>query len=167
MCILCFGIQGTARLMINSFGSSMWMMPVSKYCRTDNLHWKHFSDGSRKIHHAYQCDEHEYQSNYSGWPTNLVNVEIPSMRGKTSWPYAYLEANDFTMLIGSIYWLTLSGVDAYPSILEVARTNLSTMECGLPTQLSFSAREVSDGTFFKAIEDYDPDSKRLLHQLYK
>ncbi|KAL6953257.1 hypothetical protein U1Q18_033962 [Sarracenia purpurea var. burkii] len=125
--------------MFNSFGSSMWMMPFSKYCRTDNVYRKHFSDWSRKSHHTYQCDEHEYQSNYSGWPTNVVNVEIPVMRG----------------------------VGAYPPILEVAQRNMSTMECGLPTQLSFSAREVSDGTFFKAIEDYDPDSKRLLHQLYK
>lgn len=41
------------------------------------------------------------------------------------------------------------------------------MECGLPTQLSFSAREISDGTLFKAIEDYESDSKRLLYQLKK
>lgn len=41
------------------------------------------------------------------------------------------------------------------------------MECRFPTLLSFSAREVSDGTFFKAIEDYDPDSKRALYQLHK
>nr|CAD1830892.1 unnamed protein product [Ananas comosus var. bracteatus] len=41
------------------------------------------------------------------------------------------------------------------------------MECGKPTLLSFSAREVSDGTFFKAIEEYDPDSKRLTYQLEK
>lgn len=45
--------------------------------------------------------------------------------------------------------------------------NPTGMECGLPVQLSFSAREISDGTLFKAIEDYDPDSKRLLNQLYK
>lgn len=129
--------EGTARLMFNSFGSSIWMMPFSKYCRTDSAYWKHFSDGSKKSHHAYKCDEREHQSNYSGWPTNVVNVEIPSVQG----------------------------VDAYPSIMEVCQANMS-MECGLPTQLSFSAHEVSDGTFFKAIEDYDPDSKRLLHQLY-
>ncbi|XP_010086771.2 phospholipid--sterol O-acyltransferase, partial [Morus notabilis] len=57
--------------------------------------------------------------------------------------------------------------DAYPSITEIAQSNVSNMECGLPTQLSFSAREISDGTFFKAIEDYDPDSKRVLYQLQK
>lgn len=42
---------------------------------------------------------------------------------------------------------------------------MSGMDCGFPTQLSFSAREVSDGTFFKTIAEYDPDSQRLLYQL--
>ncbi|XP_048126925.1 phospholipid--sterol O-acyltransferase isoform X1 [Rhodamnia argentea] len=131
--------EGTARLLFNSFSSSLWMMPFSKYCQTDKAYWKHFSLGNSRGHHAYQCDEQEYRSNYSGWPTNIINIEIPSIRG----------------------------VDAYPSVSDIADVNLSNMECGLPTQLSFSAREISDGTFFKAIEDYDPDSKRLLHQLQK
>ncbi|KAH9785238.1 phospholipid--sterol O-acyltransferase [Citrus sinensis] len=95
--------EGTARSMFSSFGSSLWMMPFSKYCRADNKYWKHFS----------------------------------------------------------------GGLEAYPSVSEVAHNNFSSIECGLPTQLSFSAREISDGTFFKAIEDYDPESKRLLHLLEK
>ncbi|GAB4830072.1 hypothetical protein Ancab_019713 [Ancistrocladus abbreviatus] len=41
------------------------------------------------------------------------------------------------------------------------------MECGLPTLLSFSPRQISDGTFYRAIEDYDPDGKRLLYHLQK
>ncbi|XP_031276955.1 phospholipid--sterol O-acyltransferase [Pistacia vera] len=131
--------QGTARLMSNSFGSTLWMMPFSKHCKGDNTYWKHFSGNTRKGHHTYQCDVQEFQLNYSGWPTNIVNVEIPSVRG----------------------------FDAYPSISEIADTNLSSMECGLPTQLSFSAREVSDGTLFKSIQDYDPESKRLLYRLEK
>lgn len=131
--------KGTARLMFSTFGSSLWMMPFSKYCRGDNKYWKHFSGGTRKDHHTHQCDEQEFRSNYSGWPTNLINIEIPSIRG----------------------------FDAYPSVTEVAQNNLSSIECGLPTQLSFSAREISDGTFFKSIEDYDPESKRLLHLLEK
>lgn len=60
-----------------------------------------------------------------------------------------------------------AGYDAYPSLSEVTHENLTSMECGLPTQLSFSARETSDGTFFKAIEDYDPDGKRLSYQLHR
>ncbi|CAN4093204.1 unnamed protein product [Withania somnifera] len=131
--------EGTARLMFNTFGSSIWMLPFSKYCTTDNVYWMHFSGGNRKDHHAYQCDEHERQLKYSGWPTNIINIEVPSIRGN----------------------------EAYPSFVETAQTNLSGMECGFPTQLSFSAREVSDGTFFKAIKDYDPDSERLLHLLKK
>ncbi|KAJ9169653.1 hypothetical protein P3X46_017816 [Hevea brasiliensis] len=131
--------EGTARLMSNSFASSLWMMPFSKYCTADNPYWKHFSGASRKSHQTYQCEEHEFHLNYSGWPTNIVNIEIPSIHA----------------------------FDAYPSITEVAQTNLSSMECGLPSQLSFSAREVSDGTFFRAIEDYDSDNKRLLYQLQK
>ena len=60
-----------------------------------------------------------------------------------------------------------TGFDAYPSVTDLAEANFSSMECGLPTQLSFNAREIADGTLFKAIEDYDPDSKRLLYQLQK
>lgn len=132
--------EGTARLMFNSFASSLWMMPFSKYCRADNIYWKHFSGDIKKGHHTYHCDEEEFRLNFSGWPTNIVNVEIPSFH---------------------------AGFDAYPSVAELAKTNLSGMECGLPAQLSFCAREISDGTFFKAIEDYDPDTKRLLYQLDK
>lgn len=131
--------EGTARLMFNSFGSSLWMIPYSKYCTAENPYWKHFSRASKKNNQTYQCEEHEFRFNYSGWPTNIVNIEIPSIRP----------------------------IDAYPSVAEVAQANMSGMECGLPTQLSFSAREVSDGTFFKAMEDYDSDSKRLLYQLQK
>ncbi|XP_030499845.2 phospholipid--sterol O-acyltransferase isoform X1 [Cannabis sativa] len=135
-----FSFWGTARLLFNSFGSSLWMMPFSKYCRAENVYSKHFSwGGSRKSHQTYFCDEQEFRLNFSGWPTNIINIEIPSTHG----------------------------LEAYPSITEIAESNLTSMECGLPTQLSFSAREMSDGTFFKAIEDYDPDSKRLLYQLQK
>ncbi|KAI9118975.1 hypothetical protein K1719_009650 [Acacia pycnantha] len=115
--------EGTARLMFNSFSSSLWMMPFSNHVG----------------HHTYHCDEQEYRSNFSGWPTNIINIEIPSTRA--------------------------SG--AYPSVTEMPQANLTSMECGLPTQFSFSAREIADGTFFKAIEDYDPDSKRLMYQLEK
>nr|XP_010940722.1 phospholipid--sterol O-acyltransferase isoform X3 [Elaeis guineensis] len=131
--------EGTARLMYNSFGSSLWLMPFSKHCKADDVYWKHFFGEREGHHHTYHCDEIEFQTNYSGWPTEIINIELPSIRGS----------------------------DAFPSILDVAQDMTSNMECGRPIQLSFSAREVSDGTFFKAIEDYDPDSKRLLYQLQK
>ncbi|KAJ6853163.1 phospholipid--sterol O-acyltransferase [Iris pallida] len=126
--------EGTARLMVNSFASTLWLMPFSKYCKTDNIYWKHFFEGKKGHPHTHRCDDAEFLSNFSAWPTDLVNVELPSMQ-----------------------------VDgAYPSV-----TGVASMECARPIQLSFSAREVSDGTFFKAIEDYDPDAKKVLHQLQK
>ncbi|KAK9945018.1 hypothetical protein M0R45_010550 [Rubus argutus] len=141
---LTFGLpisEGTARLMVNSFASTLWMMPFSKYCRGENKCWKHFSgeNRSKSGHQTYHCEEREFQSNFSGWPTNIINIEIPAIRG----------------------------YEAYPSVTEVTGANLSSIECGLPTQLSFSAREIADGTFFKAIQDYDPDMKRVLYQLKK
>ncbi|KAL6505245.1 hypothetical protein OROGR_025062 [Orobanche gracilis] len=60
---------------------------------------------------------------------------------------------------------SIRGDEAYPSFVGAAKANLSDMEYGFPTQLSFSAREVSDGTFFRTIADYDPDSQRVLYQL--
>ncbi|WOK95390.1 phospholipid--sterol O-acyltransferase [Canna indica] len=129
--------EGTARLMFNSFGSSLWLMPFSKYCKADNIYWKDFYEGRRGHYHTHHCDEMEFKSKYSGWPTNVINIELPSVHG----------------------------VEAYPSISTVAEDMASSNECGKPVQLSFNAREVSDGTFFKAIEDYDPHSKRLLYQL--
>ncbi|KAJ8749147.1 hypothetical protein K2173_013754 [Erythroxylum novogranatense] len=128
--------EGTARLMFNSFASSIWMLPFSKYCKADRPYWRHFSGSFHKDHHPYHCDRQEV---YSGWPTNIVNIEIP----------------------------TTHAIDAYPSITEVNRVNVSNIGYGLPLQLSFSADEISDGTFFKAIEDYDSDIKRLLYQLHK
>ncbi|KAL9168888.1 hypothetical protein ABFS82_04G044400 [Erythranthe guttata] len=129
--------EGTARLMFNSFGSSLWMMPFSKHCRAENGYLKHFSARSKKGHHTYHCDDHEFQANYSGWPTNIINIEIPAIRGE----------------------------ETCPSFVGATQVNMSDAEYGFPTLLSFSAREVSDGTFFRAMADYDSDSQRLLYQL--
>lgn len=45
--------------------------------------------------------------------------------------------------------------------------NLSSKECKASNLLSFSAHEVSNGKFFRAIKDYDPDIGRALYQLNK
>uniref|UniRef100_A0A0D9VMJ3 Aminotransferase-like plant mobile domain-containing protein n=1 Tax=Leersia perrieri TaxID=77586 RepID=A0A0D9VMJ3_9ORYZ len=131
--------RGTARLMFNAFGSSLWLMPFSEYCKADNIYWKHFFEGKGGCYHRQQCDEMEYKSEYSGWPTNLVSIEIPTIRD----------------------------MEAYPSIMDTTENITSNMECGKPTLLSFSAREVSDGTLFKTIKDWDPQSTALIHQLEK
>jgi len=74
--------EGTARLLSNSFASSLWLMPFSKNCKGDNTFWTHFSGGAaKKDKRVYHCDEEEYQSKYSGWPTNIINIEIPSTSG--------------------------------------------------------------------------------------
>uniref|UniRef100_A0A0A9BY72 Phospholipid--sterol O-acyltransferase n=1 Tax=Arundo donax TaxID=35708 RepID=A0A0A9BY72_ARUDO len=125
--------------MFNSFGSSLWLMPFSKYCKADNIYWKHFFEGKGGCPHRQQCNEMEYNSDYSGWPTDLISIEVPTVRG----------------------------MEAYPSITDITENITSSMECGKPTLLSFSAREVSDGTLFKTIEDYDPRSKALVYQLEK
>ncbi|KAI0528997.1 hypothetical protein KFK09_001542 [Dendrobium nobile] len=131
--------EGTARLLYNSFGSSLWLMPFSKNCKANNVYWKHFFDGKGDHLHTHHCDDVEFQSNYSSWPTDIINIEVPSIRGS----------------------------DAYPPMSEVSQDLTLNIECGRPIQLAFSAREVSDGTFFKAIEDFDQDSERLLHLLRK
>lgn len=91
--------QGTARLMFNSFSSSLWMMPFSKYCRADNKYWKHFSGASHVGHHTYNCDEQEFLSNFSGWPTNVINIEIPSTRGKIIESLAHVSENVLIMIL--------------------------------------------------------------------
>jgi hypothetical protein len=67
--------------MFNAFGSSLWLMPFSKYCKADNIYWKQFFEGKGGCPHKQQCDEAEYISDYSGWPTDLVSIEVPSVRG--------------------------------------------------------------------------------------
>jgi len=151
--------------MYNSFGSGLWLTPFSKHCRTDNVYWKHFFEGRKGHNHTHHCDDMEFRSNYSGWPTDVINIEIPSLRGAfMQWfVKSYIQLHNMTCLMVQL----LAGTDAYPSVSELAQDATSDMECGIPIQMSFSAREVSDGTFFKAIEDYDPDTKRLLYQLEK
>lgn len=69
--------QGTARLMSNSFASTLWMLPFSKYCRSDNMYSKHLAGNSKKGHKVYHCDVDKLKCNFSGWPTNVVNIEVP------------------------------------------------------------------------------------------
>lgn len=73
-------------MLFNSFASSVWMIPFSRYCRADSAYSKHFSQRTRKGHHAYHCDEQESQKNFSGWPTNIINIEVPTYNGKSLCP---------------------------------------------------------------------------------
>jgi len=64
-------------------------MPFSKYCRTSNKYWKHFSGGKQVGNQTYYCDEEEFKSNFSGWPTKIINIEIPSTRGEIDDTFAF------------------------------------------------------------------------------
>ncbi|KAG8370794.1 hypothetical protein BUALT_Bualt13G0020500 [Buddleja alternifolia] len=74
---------------------------------TENVYLKHFSAGSKMGCLAHRCDENEFNSNYSGWPANIVNIELPSIRGD----------------------------EVYPSIVGVTEANVSAVECGFPVKL--------------------------------
>ena len=76
--------------MFNAFGSSLWLMPFSKHCKADNIYWKHFFEGKGGCPHRQQCDEAEYISDYAGWPTDLVNIEVPSVRGSLQKSLSFL-----------------------------------------------------------------------------
>ncbi|XP_051118588.1 phospholipid--sterol O-acyltransferase-like isoform X2 [Andrographis paniculata] len=153
--------EGTARLMFNSFGSSMWMMPVSKNCRTEDMYSKHFSTSNRKNHFSYHCDEQEFTANYSGWPTNIINIEIPTMQGtKTLKNFKVLF---MIMMLSNVCWR--AGDDLYNSLMGATKLQMPESDYSFPSLLSFSAREVSDGTFFRTIAKYDPDGPRQLYQL--
>lgn len=99
--------QGTARLMFNSFGSSLWMMPFSKYCRTDNKYWKHFAGERHAGHHTYRCDEREFHSNLSGWPTKIINIEIPSSRGEIDDSLAFASEQSCHGTNGAQLWVLM------------------------------------------------------------
>jgi hypothetical protein len=77
-------------LLINSFASSLWMLPFSKYCRADNAYRRHFYGESKHGYQIYHCEDEEFRSNFSGFPTNIINIEIPSTRGKTLETDAFL-----------------------------------------------------------------------------
>lgn len=78
--------------MYNSFGSSLWLMPFSKYCKADNIYWKHFYEGRKGHHHTHHCDEVEFKTMYSGWPTDIVNIELPSAPG-TDKPFTHTKSS--------------------------------------------------------------------------
>ncbi|KAJ3672118.1 hypothetical protein LUZ60_006839 [Juncus effusus] len=146
--------EGTARLMYNSFGSSMWLNPFSHCCKSDNLQWKKYFENKDETDrkHKYKCEESKKCSDYSiwpNWPTDLINIEVPTFRGEKAYPTIEDMASQTTQ-------------NATSSPTSSSSRN---MECGRPTIMTFSPKEVSDGTLFDAIQEFDPDSRRLIHQL--
>lgn len=76
-------LQGTARLMYNSYGSSMWLNPFSQHCRADNIQWKwkRFFEGKDSDRHKYHCEETDSHTGWPNWPTDLINIEVPRYPG--------------------------------------------------------------------------------------
>ncbi|CAI8614368.1 unnamed protein product [Vicia faba] len=107
------------------------------------------------------------EATLSGFTFGLPVSEVPGNSSVNVQLLFFVIVDDAFFQIVNIEIPSSRGFDAYPTFSEIPETNLSGMECGLPIQLSFSAREIADGSFFKAIEDYDPDIKRLLYQLEK
>ncbi|KAJ7292279.1 hypothetical protein O6H91_Y288800 [Diphasiastrum complanatum] len=124
--------------MSNSFSSSLWMLPFSKNCR-DHSSEKDVGDDIDDKGRGLRCDAHEYATNASGWPVHIAKVNMP----------------------------TLPGSGVYQGFFAEEETPGQSGECSIPIQRSFSAHEVSDGTFFREIGDFEPDSERALHQLNK
>lgn len=138
---LTFGLpisEGTARLMCNSFSSSIWMLPFSSHCdarhQSDVRSWGQSGENQPTV----TCDDDEFSVKSSGWPVDIVRVEIPENLDTGFSPSTMLLSEPFT-----------------------------SVDCSPTTQWSFSAREVADGTFFGAIANHDKDSKQAQHQLKK
>lgn len=138
---LTFGLpisEGTARLMCNSFSSSIWMLPFSRHCDSSHKSSTRSWGYPRKDGSTVVCDDDEFAINSSGWPVDIVKVEVPKDLGVGFFPSSMLLSEPFT-----------------------------SVDCSPTTQWSFSAREVADGTFFDAIGNHDIDSKKAHHQLQK
>lgn len=138
---LTFGLpisEGTARLMCNSFSSSVWMLPCSRYCDVDHKSCKRSCSYPGKEQGSLVCSDDEFLIRSSGWPVDIVKVEVPDTPG-----------------------------DGFCASNVLLSEPLTSVDCSTTTQWSFSAREVADGTFFNAIEDHDIHIKKVYHQLRK
>jgi len=139
--------EGTARIMCNSFASSLWMLPFSKHCHVDhqmcsNLRRSGASEGS----HLF-CDEKEFEGNTSSWPVDLVTVDLPAS-AQGSCP--------------------VTDVVAYPvDVLLPDPVAPSSPQCSMPSRKSYSAHQVSTGAFLRDILEHDYNSPRALHHLIK
>ncbi|KAJ7543177.1 hypothetical protein O6H91_09G028100 [Diphasiastrum complanatum] len=124
--------QGTARIMSNSFSSSLWMLPFSKDCYGTE---KYYSTGQES---QMTCKENINATIPYDWPVDVVKVEMPLMPGIS-----------------------------YPGVSFEAEAIAAVSDCSIPVQRTFPAHRVADGSLFHEIGEFDPDSRRSLHQLKK
>ncbi|KAG6542404.1 hypothetical protein Mapa_016233 [Marchantia paleacea] len=134
--------EGTARQMGNTFGSGLWMLPLSPHCHADPKRCQKFLNGESPKH--YVCDAEQQSSNYSGWPVDVVTIEKPA-------PFS-----------------GVAGISsAYPEVPVEEEPATAVVQCGVSSQKSYSAQEVADGTFLRDISDLDPTCNVTLQHLYK
>lgn len=137
--------DGTARVMCNSFASSLWMLPFSKHCHVDHRMSSNFRESDSVVVPHLVCDKKEYERNSSSWPVNLVKIDLPATPGSCP----------------------ATEVVAHP-IAPLAQDVMSqTFQCSMPSQKSYTAHQVSTGTFLRDILDHDFNSPNALHHLIK
>eukprot|EP00249_Psilotum_nudum_P008350 c21215_g1_i2 orf=116-1345(+) len=129
---------GTARLMCNSFSSGSWMLPFSGHCHMDRGFCENSTDGLGTKCGLAVCDDREFQIYSSGWPVDIVKIEMPDTPGT-------------------------SDISAYPG----DGLNIAGVDCSMSNQQSFSVCEIADGSFFHAIGRHDPQGQRTLYHLNK
>lgn len=108
----CIG-QGTARQMGNSFGSSLWMLPISPHCHADPKRCQKFLNGESPKH--YVCDAEQQSSNHSGWPVDVVTIETPAPPSGSHPLYLLLSSTFFTLrhIIAAVF-LSLLNITIVP-----------------------------------------------------
>ena len=66
--------QGTARRMCNSFGASLWMLPLSEHSYSRNLGKPNCRKDNRDLTHHF------------AWPVDVAEIHIPKDHGKFQKP---------------------------------------------------------------------------------
>ncbi|KAH7296615.1 hypothetical protein KP509_26G030600 [Ceratopteris richardii] len=76
---LTFGLpmaEGTARRMCNSFGASLWMLPLSEHSQAESSKRK-----DKECEDNHRRRENKYQLSHFSWPTDVAEIHIPEGQG--------------------------------------------------------------------------------------
>ncbi|CAM6028890.1 unnamed protein product [Sphagnum balticum] len=129
--------EGTARLLCNSFSSSLWMLPFSKHCHVNDRMCCKRQCADGKVGPHFFCDKNEAEGNSSSWPVDIAKVEFPASPGSC------------------------------PAVAMVTYPDVSPEPDSAVVERSYSAHQISDGTFLKDLMDVDVHSASSFHHLIK
>ncbi|MCO5551186.1 hypothetical protein L7F22_004684 [Adiantum nelumboides] len=76
---LTFGLpmaEGTARRMCNSFGASLWMLPLSEHSYVTEVS----KEIDRNTNHSRDIVKHVDSPLYFGWPTDVAEIHVPEVQ---------------------------------------------------------------------------------------